>query len=168
MAAKVVFNADTFFDFDKSVLRPDGRKSIDDAVAKLRGVDPSVGPGMQSTGEVIGIHTDPRVALAKVFRRYRPSVVLGIAGKTPLASPDHWQATQITDAAIFHFGTGNHHHVGIQAATDGSKNNKTRIMLCGKPGASKAEVAAMLEAKSSGKGLSTSKPGTRSSPAHAT
>jgi carbamoyl-phosphate synthase large subunit len=35
------------------------------STAKLRGVDPSVGPGMQSTGEVIGIHTDPRVALAK-------------------------------------------------------------------------------------------------------
>ena len=29
------------------------------STAKLRGVDPSVGPGMQSTGEVIGIHTDP-------------------------------------------------------------------------------------------------------------
>jgi carbamoyl-phosphate synthase large subunit len=35
--------------------------------AKLRGVDPSVGPGMQSTGEVIGIHTDRRVALAKAL-----------------------------------------------------------------------------------------------------
>jgi hypothetical protein len=28
----------------------------------------------------------------------------------------------ITDATIFHFGTGNHHHVGIQTATDGSNN----------------------------------------------
>jgi carbamoyl-phosphate synthase large subunit len=35
---------------------------------KLRGVDPSVGPGMQSTGEVIGIHEDPRVALAKALQ----------------------------------------------------------------------------------------------------
>jgi carbamoyl-phosphate synthase large subunit len=34
---------------------------------KLRGVDPSVGPGMQSTGEVIGISDDPRVALAKAL-----------------------------------------------------------------------------------------------------
>ncbi|MEM1062185.1 MAG: PIG-L family deacetylase [Planctomycetota bacterium] len=45
---------------------------------------------------------DERVALAKVFRRWRPRVVLGIAGKTPLASPDHWQASQITDAAVFY------------------------------------------------------------------
>jgi OOP family OmpA-OmpF porin len=35
----VVIQADALFDFDKSVLRPDGRQSIDDAVAKLRGVD---------------------------------------------------------------------------------------------------------------------------------
>jgi carbamoyl-phosphate synthase large subunit len=38
------------------------------STAKLRGVDPSVGPFMQSTGEVIGIHVDPRVALAKALR----------------------------------------------------------------------------------------------------
>src|SRR5947208_6744977 len=37
------------------------------STAKLRGVDPSVGPGMQSTGEVIGISVDPRVALAKAL-----------------------------------------------------------------------------------------------------
>ena len=37
------------------------------STAKLRGVDPSVGPGMQSTGEVIGIDTDARVALAKAL-----------------------------------------------------------------------------------------------------
>ncbi|HXI81105.1 MAG TPA: carbamoyl-phosphate synthase large subunit, partial [Verrucomicrobiae bacterium] len=37
------------------------------STAKLRGVDPSVGPGMQSTGEVIGISQDPRVALAKAL-----------------------------------------------------------------------------------------------------
>ena len=38
------------------------------STAKLRGVDPSVGPFMQSTGEVIGIHTDARVAMAKALR----------------------------------------------------------------------------------------------------
>jgi carbamoyl-phosphate synthase large subunit len=37
------------------------------STAKLRGVDPSVGPGMQSTGEVIGIAEDARVALAKAL-----------------------------------------------------------------------------------------------------
>ena len=45
---------------------------------------------------------ETRVGLAKVFRTYRPQVVLGIGGKTPMASPDHWQAMQITDAAVFY------------------------------------------------------------------
>jgi LmbE family N-acetylglucosaminyl deacetylase len=45
---------------------------------------------------------EARVALAKEFRKYRPKVVIGFGDKTPLASPDHWQAMQITDAAIFY------------------------------------------------------------------
>jgi N-acetylglucosamine malate deacetylase 1 len=43
-----------------------------------------------------------RVALAQEFRRWRPSLVIGFGDKTPLASPDHWQAMQITDAAVFY------------------------------------------------------------------
>lgn len=45
---------------------------------------------------------EARCALAKEFRRYRPSVVIGLGDKTPMASPDHWQAMQITDAAVFY------------------------------------------------------------------
>ena len=45
---------------------------------------------------------EARVELAKQFRIYRPKLVLGLGEKTPLASPDHWQAMQITDAAIFY------------------------------------------------------------------
>jgi N-acetylglucosamine malate deacetylase 1 len=45
---------------------------------------------------------DSRVALAKEFRRYRPRMVIGFGDKTPMASPDHWQAMQITDAAVFY------------------------------------------------------------------
>ena len=37
------------------------------STAKLRGVDPMLGPAMQSTGEVIGLHTDARVAMAKAL-----------------------------------------------------------------------------------------------------
>ncbi|MFM7844390.1 MAG: PIG-L family deacetylase [Planctomycetota bacterium] len=43
-----------------------------------------------------------RIALAAEFRRYRPRVVIGFGDKTPMASPDHWQAMQITDAAVFY------------------------------------------------------------------
>jgi len=45
---------------------------------------------------------EARVALAKIFRKYRPRMVLGLAAKTPMASPDHWQTMQITDAAVFY------------------------------------------------------------------
>jgi bacillithiol biosynthesis deacetylase BshB1 len=45
---------------------------------------------------------EARVSLAKEFRRYRPKMVLSLGAKTPLASPDHWQAVQITDAAVFY------------------------------------------------------------------
>ena len=45
---------------------------------------------------------EARVALGTVFRRYRPRIVIGFGGKTVLASPDHYQATQITDAAVFY------------------------------------------------------------------
>ncbi|MBM4077575.1 MAG: LmbE family protein [Planctomycetes bacterium] len=43
-----------------------------------------------------------RIELARVFRQWRPKIVMGIADKTPMASPDHWQAMQITDAAVFY------------------------------------------------------------------
>lgn len=71
----------------------------------------------RQAAEILGVHVretlgftnrrlfdgfEERVALAKVLRRYRPKIVLGIAEKTPMASPDHWQAMQITDAAVFY------------------------------------------------------------------
>lgn len=43
-----------------------------------------------------------RVALAREFRRYRPKLVIGFGDATPMASPDHWQTMQITDAAVFY------------------------------------------------------------------
>ena len=45
---------------------------------------------------------DARVCLAKEFRKFRPRIVIGFGDKTPMASPDHWQAMQITDAAVFY------------------------------------------------------------------
>ncbi|MGE0759242.1 MAG: PIG-L family deacetylase [Pirellulaceae bacterium] len=45
---------------------------------------------------------ESRIVLATEFRKYRPQVVIGFGDKTPTASPDHWQAMQITDAAVFY------------------------------------------------------------------
>lgn len=45
---------------------------------------------------------EARVALATQIRKYRPRLVLGLGGETPMASPDHYQAKLITDAAVFY------------------------------------------------------------------
>jgi OOP family OmpA-OmpF porin len=36
---KVQFAADTLFDFDKSVIKPEGRRTLDDLVEKIKGID---------------------------------------------------------------------------------------------------------------------------------
>jgi len=45
---------------------------------------------------------EARCRLAIEFRKYRPRLVIGLGDRTPMASPDHWQAMQITDAAVFY------------------------------------------------------------------
>jgi N-acetylglucosamine malate deacetylase 1 len=45
---------------------------------------------------------EARVALAKEFRKHRPRLVIGLGGKTPMASPDHYQASLIIEAAVFY------------------------------------------------------------------
>jgi bacillithiol biosynthesis deacetylase BshB1 len=43
-----------------------------------------------------------RYAVATVFRRFKPKVVVGMAGRTPGASPDHYQAQLILEGARFY------------------------------------------------------------------
>jgi OOP family OmpA-OmpF porin len=38
-ATKVTYAADAFFDFDKSVLKPEGRAKLDDLVDKVKGIN---------------------------------------------------------------------------------------------------------------------------------
>lgn len=45
---------------------------------------------------------EPRYAVATVLRRYQPRVLVGMAGRTPAASPDHYQAQLITEASRFY------------------------------------------------------------------
>ena len=71
----------------------------------------------KAAGETLGVHArvllhlpnrrlfdsfEARVKLAVEFRKYQPRLVIGLGDKTPMASPDHWQAMQITDAAVFY------------------------------------------------------------------
>src|ERR671924_1258596 len=72
----------------------------------------------KAAGEALGVHMrtllhlpnrrlfdsfEARVKLAIEFRKHRPKLVIGLGDKTPMASPDHWQAMQITDAEVFYF-----------------------------------------------------------------
>ncbi|MCG3138326.1 MAG: N-acetyl-alpha-D-glucosaminyl L-malate deacetylase 1 [Phycisphaerae bacterium] len=43
-----------------------------------------------------------RYAVASVIRRLHPKILVGMAGRTPGASPDHYQAQLITEAARFY------------------------------------------------------------------
>ena len=71
----------------------------------------------KAAGESLGVHLrtllhlpnrrlfdsfEARVKLAIEFRKHRPRMVIGLGDRTPMASPDHWQAMQITDAAVFY------------------------------------------------------------------
>lgn len=72
---------------------------------------------MKAAAEVLGVHVcemlglpnrvlmdgpEARFALATALRRHRPKVLVGMAGRTPGASPDHYQAQLITEAARFY------------------------------------------------------------------
>lgn len=71
----------------------------------------------KAAGETLGVHLrtllhlpnrrlfdsfEARVKLAIEFRKHRPRLVIGLGDRTPMASPDHWQAMQITDGAVFY------------------------------------------------------------------
>src|SRR5262245_17533605 len=43
-----------------------------------------------------------RYAIATELRRYRPQVVIGVVGRTPAASPDHYQAQLLIEASRFY------------------------------------------------------------------
>ena len=79
---------------------PEVRRAEAVAAAKVLGVH--VRKILDFTNRRLMDGFDERVALAKEFRRYRPKMVIGFGNKTPMASPDHFQAMQITDAAVFY------------------------------------------------------------------
>ncbi|KAF1046124.1 outer membrane protein OmpA [Xylophilus sp.] len=55
VASKVTYAADAFFDFDKSVLKPEGRAKLDDLVSKIQGINLEV---IIAVGHTDSIGTD--------------------------------------------------------------------------------------------------------------
>ena len=54
-ASKVTYAADTFFDFDKSVLKPEGKAKLDDLVSKVKAINLEV---IIAVGHTDSIGTD--------------------------------------------------------------------------------------------------------------
>jgi len=72
---------------------------------------------MQTAAEILGVHVcemldlpnrvlmdgpEARYAVATALRKHRPRILVGMAGRTPGASPDHYQAQLITEASRFY------------------------------------------------------------------
>lgn len=68
--------------------------------AQVLGVDVRVQLNLPNRSLMDGVVA--RIALARQFRFWRPRIVIGFGERTPMHSPDHWQAGQITDAAVFY------------------------------------------------------------------
>ncbi len=72
---------------------------------------------MKAAAEILGAHVcemldlpnrtlmdgpEARYKLATVLRKYRPRILVAMAGRTPSASPDHYQGQLIAEAARFY------------------------------------------------------------------
>jgi bacillithiol biosynthesis deacetylase BshB1 len=79
---------------------PDIRAKEAKAAQTVLGVPVRVNLGLPN--RVLMDAPEHRFALATQFRRLRPTVVIGMAGRTPAASPDHNQAHLLIEAARFY------------------------------------------------------------------
>jgi bacillithiol biosynthesis deacetylase BshB1 len=79
---------------------PELRRQEAEAARQLLGVQVRI--NLDLPNRVLMDEPANRFALATVFRRYRPTVLIACAGRTPAASPDHHQAHLLTEAARFY------------------------------------------------------------------
>jgi OOP family OmpA-OmpF porin len=103
----VVIQADALFDFDKSVLRPDGKKSIDDALGKLGGVDLEM---VIATGHTDSVGTD---AYNQKLSERRAAAV-----------KDYLVSKGIPSAKITTIGKGKSQPVATNKTAEGRQKNR--------------------------------------------
>ncbi|GJM24473.1 MAG: LmbE family protein [Phycisphaerae bacterium] len=78
----------------------ESRKAETHAAAEVLGV--AVCETLDMPNRILMDSPENRFKLATVLRRYKPRVLVGMAGRTVSASPDHYQAQLITEAARFY------------------------------------------------------------------
>lgn len=79
---------------------PEQRAAETAAASEILGVKTVITLGLTNRELMDG--PAARYAVSTVFRRYRPKIVVGMAGRTPGASPDHYQAQLILEASRFY------------------------------------------------------------------
>jgi OOP family OmpA-OmpF porin len=114
-ASKVTFAADAFFDFDKSVLKPEGRAKLDDLVSKIRDVNLEV---------IIAVgHTD---SIGSDAYNQRLSVRRAEAVKAYLVTKG------IERTRVYTEGKGEKQPVADNKSSDGrAKNRRVEIEVVG-------------------------------------
>lgn len=114
-ASKITFAADAFFDFDKSVLKPEGRAKLDDLTSKIRDVNLEV---------IIAVgHTD---SVGSVAYNQRLSIRRAEAVKAYLVSKG------IERNRVYTEGKGKSQPVADNKTKDGrAKNRRVEIEVVG-------------------------------------
>ncbi len=79
---------------------PETRMKEMEAAAKILGVQ--VCEMLDIPNRVLMDGPESRYIVATALRKYRPKILVGMAGRTPGASPDHYQAQLITEASRFY------------------------------------------------------------------
>ena len=79
---------------------PQARQREQESAAKVLGVQVCEMLGLPN--RTLMDCPEARFKVATVLRRYRPRILVGMAGRTPSASPDHYQAQLITEASRFY------------------------------------------------------------------
>lgn len=112
---KVSFSADAFFDFDKAVLKPEGKAKLEDLVSKLKGTDIEV---IVATGHTDSVGSD---AYNKKLSQRRAKAV-----KAFLVSKG------IQDARVFIEGKGEAQPIGDNKSREGrAKNRRVEVEVVG-------------------------------------
>jgi OOP family OmpA-OmpF porin len=114
-ATKVTYAADAFFDFDKAVLKPEGKTKLDDLVAKVKGISLEV---------IIAVgHTD---SVGNDAYNQKLSVARSEAVKSYLVSKG------IEKNRVYTEGKGEKQPVADNKTSDGrSKNRRVEIEVVG-------------------------------------
>ena len=114
-AQKVTYAADAFFDFDKSVLKPEGRAKLDDLVGKIQGINLEV---------IIAVgHTD---SVGSDAYNQKLSVRRSEAGKAYLVSKG------IEKNRVYTEGKGEKQPIASNKTAEGrAKNRRVEVEVVG-------------------------------------